>query len=539
MRLRISDDVWRRRAVAGIISAVILFALVFTVGTAFFLEVGNSQQTAASAYSDRLSVEDQAALENLTLRAGLNATSGDIWLMVNNTGGISSTIESVYVAGIEGKVVSNSSATGAQFLTAPPDLSRLLPFTLDVGASTAMSGGNIEINESAFDFLATNQTVFVNVLTSLGNVFSVPYPALNTITFKDVLVNEHVLDEYLSGQNYYDTSGTDVISGCYSCVYSVYAGGNLLVLLLTATPSPVVEGGAIYVNGTVWDYSTYAASSSELLLNATYSGTASVTPSVSDTNYECGTSQPIASGGSATFQCIFNANTGSSGGGTATFEGVARACIDTPTTASPCSTGTLASSSITASDPVQIGSLVTVGLWQPNYYYYSYSAEGESGLSSLAVISHTHEYVAAFIQVTNIYTQPLTLLDGTYIQSVSPSIDFDFFMGYGSSATYPTSGTPTFTAYGCSDSAPLAPVDTVAGQSCITVDPGQTVTLMFVAAAPGSSSWEWGTTFPGGTSGYPGGDNMQILIDFASYNAATNTYTAATQDIPFEGLYVT
>jgi hypothetical protein len=537
--MKISNEIWRRRAVAGIISAVILFALVFTVGTAFFYTVGKSQQTAAGAYSDRLSIEDQAALENLTLTAGLNQTSKEIWLMVNNTGGIPSTIESVYVAGIEGKVVSNSSSTGAQFLKGPPDISRHLPLTLDVGASTAKVGGNIQINQSAFDFLATNRTVFVNVLTSLGNVFSIPYPALNTITFKNVVVNQHVLYYYLSGQYYSDSNGTVVISGCYSCVSSVYAGGNLLVLLLTATPSPVAQGGAIYVNGTVWDYSAYAASSAEVFLNATYSGTASVTPSVSNTNYECGSSQPIASGGSAPFECTFTANTGASGSGTVTFVGRAKACVDTPSTSSPCPTGTPVSSSITGSDPVQIGTLVTVGLWQPNYYYYEYSAEGQSGLSSLAVISHTHEYVAAFIQLTNIYTEPLTILDGTYIQSVSASIDFDFFMGYGSSATYPTGGTPSFSPYGCSDSAPLAPVDTVTGQSCMTVNPGQTVTLIFVAAAPGGSSWEWGSAFPGGSSGYPGGDNMQILVDFAAYNAATNTYSATSQDIPFEGLYVT
>ena len=59
----------RRRGVAGVISAVILFVLVFSVGTGFFLAASNSQEVSSSAYASRLSMQYQEALENLSLRA--------------------------------------------------------------------------------------------------------------------------------------------------------------------------------------------------------------------------------------------------------------------------------------------------------------------------------------------------------------------------------------------------------------------------------------------------------------------------------------
>ncbi len=545
--MRVSRSAARRKAIAGILSAVILFSLVFTVGAGFYIAANDAQQSATSAYISRLSVADEIRLEALTLKATLSGQS--LMLMINNTGGVPSTIETIYVTETDGANVSD-------FLVGSPGLNESLPVTLNIGASTEETGGNIMINSTAFDFDASGQAnVFINVLTRLGNVFSVSYPTLSSITLRNLVVNRGVLDEYISSQLDSDVYEQQIVAGCSGCVTGVYVGGNILVLLLTATPSPVSSGGTITVEATVSDYSVYSASEVEVSLTAVYSSTASVSPNVNVSPSDCGSAQTIASEQSVTFTCDFEASAGSSGGGTVTFEGVATGCIATPTTTttgtttttstSSCS-GTSASSSTTSSNPVQVGSAESVGAWQPNFdYYYDTACSSTSCPSSspcyslsddcsAAVVPNTEYYAAIYIEVSNDYNTPLTILEGSYIQSVSTSIDFDLFLTE-NPANYAVSP-PTLTAYGCIDSAPLVPEDTVSGQSCLTVEPGATVTLMFAASAPGGSAWEWGSSYPGGTS-FVGGDNAQIILEFAK--DSNGVWASATQDIPFEGLYVT
>jgi hypothetical protein len=495
--------------------------------------------------------------------------------MINNTGGIDSVVTSIYVSSLAGGMLSKSDSTGSPFLSATPDLNASLPITLDPGASTSVVGGNIQISPSAVpkceiinSLGCGGQTVYVSVLTQLGNIFTVSFPPHASVTQKNVLVNQGLVQEYVVTQTVTSITQTNLVGGCQACVNGSYAGGNILVLLLTATPSPVQQGAKITVSATVWDYSANPAESVTVTLSATYSGSATVTPNPS--NYVCGSIATIASEGSQTVTCTFTAGEGNLGGGTVTFAGEAAACIATGTgTTSPCSTsepGTPATSSVTSSNPVQIGAAVSFGLWQPDFYVFYYT--GCSGSSCLVspscwtisptpcgagVISSSEKYVAVYVQVTNVASTPLTLLDGSYIQSVSPNVEFDLFMGcsgvlasicnlngYSTGASYSaTSG--TFNAYGCTDSAPSAPADLDSGQNCVTVNQGQSVTLMFVAASPNTNTWSWGTANPGGT----GGENAYILLDFAACTSApsacssgSGTYAAASQGIPFEGVVV-
>lgn len=580
--MKLSRKSARRKGLSGILSAIILFALLFTAGVSFFRAASGDQELSAQAYSQRLSLQSQATHESLTLKVGSGVEHGTdyLWVMVNNTGGIDSTISSIYVSSLSDQILTSSPSTGSPFLSTSPDLNQSLPITLDSGASTTETVGNIQINPAALSACTTitsagcdGQTVYVSVLTKLGNVFSVSFPPTSSVTLKNILVNQNLLDEYLVSQSDSIINETELEGSCTGCVSGYYAGGNILVMLLTATPSPVEQGGTITVQATVWDYSAYAAESPTVTLGATYTGSATVTPNIGPTgslNYVCGSFlTPIPSGGSESTTCTFAASEGNLGGGTVTFTGQATACIETGTSAkSPCSAvelGTPAASSVSSSNPVEVGVAVSFGLWQPNFYVFYYT--GCSGSSCLVspscplisdlcgagVISNSETYVAVYVEVTNEGSTPLTLLDNSYIQSVSPNVEFDLFMGcsgvsaavcnlngYTTGVSYgATSG--TFSAYGCSDSAPSPPADTVTGQSCLTVDQGQTATLMFVAAAPGTNTWSWGTTNPGGT----GGENAAILLDFAactstpaSCSGGTGTYVATTQQLPFEGVVV-
>jgi len=577
--LNLSRNPDKRKGVAGILSAIILFALLFTVGFSFYQAATNDQATAATAYSQRLSLASQASHENLTLKVGSGVTGGNdyLWVMINNTGGINSVVSSIYVTSLSGGMLSKSSGSpSSSFLSSSLDLSISLPETLDPGASTTVVGGNIQISPTAVPQCEVinskgcqGQTVYVSVLTQLGNIFTVSFPAHSSVTQKNVLVNQNLVNEYVVTQTYTSVTQTNLVGGCDSCVNGSYAGGNILVLLLTATPSPVQQGGTITVSATVWDYSAYAADAVSVTLTAAYSGSATVTPSPS--NYLCGTIATIASDGSQTVSCTFSANEGNLGGGTATFDGEATACVATGSSAtSPCSAsqpGTPATSSVTSSNPVQIGAAVSYGLWQPDFYVFYYTGcQGSTcttspgcwlisqcGAGVIGTSSNNEQYVAVYVEVTDVSSTPLTLLDGSYIQSVSPNVEFDLFMGcsgananvcnlqgYTSGANYNVSP-PTISAYGCTDSAPSAPTDLVSGQSCVTVAQGQAVTLMFVAAAPNTNTWSWGTSNPGGT----GGENAAILLDFAACTSTPSvcsggggTYAATSQEIPFEGVVV-
>lgn len=532
----------RKRGVAGVISAVILFALVFSVGTGFFLAINNSQEAANSAYASRLSMQYQEALENLSLRAGMEP-SGDLWLMANNTGGIPSTILSVYVSSTAGKILTSSSSTNSQFLVGP-DLSPTLPLTLDIGASTAAHGNIVT------QYNPGSQQVFINVLTSLGNVFSVPYPAIDTLTLENYFANQYVVAETVQSQANSNVNQVQV-GGCYYCVGEIYAGGNFLDLVLEATSvtSPVPFGGTITVTATVSYANGVNLGTPSSVEVSMYSpvNTGSASATLSSSNPCSVTLSPNSQGGSGS--CTFSYTAGATGSGTLTFYGLASACLPvatsttttTTTSGSSCSSGTTPIySAVTSSNPVQVGTIIPVGSWEPNFFYYYYTAdtsscESLSDLCGLAVISHTATYVSVNVQVTNTYSSPLTILDGSYIQSVSPGVEFDFFIGESGSTSY--SGTPTFTPYNCVDSPPSGPT----GDDCISVEPGQTVTLMFVASSPGGAGWEWSTSYPGGSSGYPGGDNAQILLDYAvssTVNSQT-VWASANQDIPFEGIYVT
>ncbi len=554
----------RKKAIAGILSAVVLFSLVFSVGVGFYLAAGNAQQSARSAFDSRLSLQDQQSLENLSLAAGLSG--GSLSVSITNTGGIPSTIVSVYVTSLAAENVSD-------FLVGEPSLSTTLPLTLDVGASTAGTVGSITVSQTSFDYAsyeaATGQTtVFVNVLTSKGNIFSVSYPAVNEVTLKNVVVNKGIVDDIV--QNQLDSNvNAEQIGGCQACVGEVYEGGNTLVVLLTASPSPVTQGETIVVQAEVMDVSSSSATQVEAFLSAVYSGSATVSPDISQSSQECplnGSPQSVSSEGSVTFTCDFTAEIGSSGGGTVTFFGEATACVQSSTTStsstttttsttttssgffpSPtCTTGTPVVSSVASSNVIQIGQVIAYGAWQPNFdYYYETSCSSTTSCASsaclsttsecsMAVIANTQYYVAVYIQVTNTYSTPLTVLDGSYIQSVSPGIDFDLFVTE-NPATYTTSP-PTLTAYQCIQATGAAPEDLESGQSCLTVEPGQTVTLMLAAAGQGSTTWEWGNAYPGGTT-YVGGDNAQLIMEFAVNN--NGAWSSATQDIPFEGIYVT
>src|SRR5712692_7335241 len=85
-----------RKGVAGIIAAVLLFSMLFSVGTGFFLFMNNANTFYVKNLSDRTSAM-QAQLNEILLVASAASGSNHLTLTVTNNGPVDSNITAVYV----------------------------------------------------------------------------------------------------------------------------------------------------------------------------------------------------------------------------------------------------------------------------------------------------------------------------------------------------------------------------------------------------------------------------------------------------------
>ena len=578
----------RRRAVSGILAAVLLFGMMFTAGMGYFAWTskniilqeqanGKAQNAALQASQERL---------NITLTPCMKAVSsckypGSLVIEVANTGGAASTVVSVF-ATYKG---ANAFKSPYQYLTGSSGigLNLSLPISIPVGSTTSAMQGcggsgscNIDLilpwssftNSSRF---SNTNPLLVSVLTLTGNTFTSPYPPFplsKSVTIEN-LYQTTVTSEQETITSVTNTQVTysQFQIGCLNCVYEGGAGGSALLLQLQASPSPASSGDIINVTAHVSNFASDQATGVGVTLRQLNTGTASVSPTTESCTVSGGsqtTTIPGDTGGlapSTTFSCLFTAAAGATGG-IVSFEGSAQGTIDTKTVATTAT-----------SNPIQIGIVATLGPWAIKYFYFDYTSTKATSLTPVSTLaadgSSPDKYVAMYAIVTNTYSKSLTILDNSYLQLVSPSTDINFFMtqsGYATGNTTAgtistvlhdsnlgatsgslvglylqytsgpaagqsqviTSNTATtittaafspapsssgnsfvvtpirysgssasFTPYGCFDQEQSSPLDTVARQSCITLAPGQSVTLAFAATNFIIAS---GTTTSGSTS---------------------------------------
>ena len=613
----------RRRAVSGILAAVLLFGMMFTAGIGYFTWTGrnfllqeqangNAQNLAQQAYQERL---------NLTITQCMKAVSsckypGSLVIAIANTGGAASTVVSLFAT----YKAANAFRSPYQYLTGGPGLNVSLPISIPVGSSTKVMQGcggsgscNIDLilpwssftNSSKF---SNSNPLLISVLTQAGNTFTSPYPPFplsKSVTIENLYQNTVTSEqEIITSVTNTQVTSTQFNIGCLNCVYAGGAGGSALLLQLQASPSPASSGDTITVTAIVSNFAMDPASGVGVTLTQLGSGTASVSPATEACTVSGGSqtaSIPGDTGGiasSVTFTCTFTAAAGATGGIVA-FEGTAQGTIDTQTV-----------STTATSNPIQIGIVATLGPWAIKYFYFDYTSTKATTLSPVSTLAadggSPDTYVSMYAIVTNTYSKSLTILDGSYLQLVSPSTDINFFMTQSGHITGKTTAGTTstvlqdsnlgatsgslvglylqytsgpaagksqlitsntattittaafspvpsgsgdnfvvtpvrysgssasFTAYGCDDSEPSAPSDSIAGQSCITLAPGQSVTLSFAADGQGSGSFEWDTSVPGWSGA--AGETVQILLDYCYLGSSG--YEIHAIDLPFQGVYI-
>ncbi|MGD0478432.1 MAG: IPT/TIG domain-containing protein, partial [Nitrososphaerales archaeon] len=553
----------RRRAVAGVLAAVILFALIFTVGAGFFQFVSQSVKSTDQANVARANDQLQAGQEKLLVTANLTSGKDPLcrnctWVRANNTGGVSSSIIDIYVTCMshcpshqQGQLLSNSAVLpGSHFLKQKPDLNVSLPITLGIGASTkylsSCAGGctaDIAINNTAFN-RSKGEHVLISLLTSKGNVFSAQYPK----------------------PSYPVTTVVNVKSVNTTVILTQVGGGPQLSVLLQATPTQTFScDGCITLTATVYNLAPWAAGGVNISLNApSASGTANVY-----TYSPCSpASLNIPAGENKTFNCRFSATTGAVGG-FVSFSGHASGTLS----------GVFVASADSQSNLVEVGgiaSVTTQGAFAANFFLLKYSSCTQSSATQNSFNGHcvknaspmtlsnlpsgsylaggSNYYTAFYVQITNVFNTTLPITQYSFLfGDPDISVELYYFLAgnYSSSATingvyypnYPSSGAPTLTAYptDCSVVNPTTniPID----KNCLYVKPYQTVTLTIAACGYSSSSWAWGgqqdaTKFDGGSSGctmlppsfiVPEGTSLGIVVAFA-YKG--NIYS---QLMPFEG----
>jgi hypothetical protein len=544
----------KRKAIASVLATIIIFASLFAIGVGFLVFQNQNTLSAIQANNNREGEVQQASMEKLSVSASVSGST--VLLGITNRGGVSTTIVDAFVANANG------------VLQSPPGIipNPCSQPTLNIGSSGSCTLSGYTYTPST--------TVYLSLITSRGNTFTVQYPAPSNIITT--------------------TSTSTVGTVSSSTLPYIGIGSNALVIDMVASP-PVAftcTSGCVVVTVTLYNYQSSGVMTNVALdpnpptvtlctgnvpgctatvTPCTLSG-ATCTPTVppsppstcagpynSNGSPDTTDSIPAYSGSGVAsdiyYLCYYNANTGVVGG-FATFSGEATGYIGTTEIASALAT----------SNAIKIGGSANVlnqGPFSANFFYFHYTSctatpctsssenPGFSGSPNLPtgplpngyLISGNNYNVAYYIQITNNFNVSLPILQYTYFQTDSTlGNDADFFIvGPSSNSTFyslPTNANspgpayyPTYTVSSPSLQAYTGSVyacDPSLGGSasnCIDVNPGKTVTLTLAACEFGSNSWDWYNQPNGENSG---GGSIGCSANGATTNSPSYTPPEAT-----------
>ena len=161
----------RRRGVSGIIAGLIVFVILFTVGTGYFLWVNTNNQMYIQALANRNNDIQAQQGESLSLTAFVATTDGGYLMFTpTDTGSEPVAIASVLVTDTTGVPV-----TGGQAYA--------LDLVLNSGEQGAAQQTNVVYCPSSG---CMDEPLVIKAVTQRGSVFSVTYypPAITTASFR-------------------------------------------------------------------------------------------------------------------------------------------------------------------------------------------------------------------------------------------------------------------------------------------------------------------------------------------------------------------
>jgi flagellin-like protein len=179
-----------RRAVSGIIASVILFAMLFSVGTGFFMFVNQNDQLYNFSLVNRANSIQSGIQEDLTV-SGSTLSNGNIGLSIANVGGIAVNVTSVLVL--------NSTRSILLFLAkAPVSARNTVNPALPIAISTGITVSSIDTTQH----FTSGKSFVLEVVTQRGSVFSATYPPAANVLAAQALSSGALGDVYITFHSY-------------------------------------------------------------------------------------------------------------------------------------------------------------------------------------------------------------------------------------------------------------------------------------------------------------------------------------------------
>ena len=226
--MRIDSVRRRKRGVAGIVAAVLLFAMLFTTGTAYFLFVSAQNQVYSQSLINRENAAQNKMNEVFTVTPTTSSTN-TLGFTLQNTGNIPITVASLLLMDSAHDVLGLYNATSAT-QTAPA-----LPYSVNTGTTSTFI-------DTGYSYIK-GDNYLMEVITQRGSTQTVAYPpdlpnyvkqaqasgslTVDMSTFKWIQVTTGALV-----QNNYDYQADGICSGsaCSLQYQNTVTGGNLLAV---------------------------------------------------------------------------------------------------------------------------------------------------------------------------------------------------------------------------------------------------------------------------------------------------------------------
>ncbi len=180
----------RRKATAGILAAVMLFAMLFTVGTSYFIFVNNDNLLYARSLAARTDAV-QASLNELLTVTTVTVNGNHVGFFVNNTGGLNANLTAVWVLDsspnllkCDGRGLPTSSCGNS---------SPALPLAVNSGQSSP------KIDTG---YVYSTGVLVVKIFTARGGAFSASYPPGQPTLVSNALTSGAIGDVYMQFSTY-------------------------------------------------------------------------------------------------------------------------------------------------------------------------------------------------------------------------------------------------------------------------------------------------------------------------------------------------
>jgi hypothetical protein len=193
----------KRRAVAGIVAAIILFAMLFTSGMTFFLYQNNlsHQYDQANVNYDQFAQAKVSEGVSVTSYPSVARGTLNVSAVVSNLGTNYLNLTSFFIQSQSGSLVCFSPLTGSLTRcgvyyghTSPLVKASLPGVVLNSGSGVNLTSDIVSTN-AGLAGCSSKSPCYVGVITSRGNVFSTTYPGpvTGTTTLIETILNSTVI----------------------------------------------------------------------------------------------------------------------------------------------------------------------------------------------------------------------------------------------------------------------------------------------------------------------------------------------------------